>query len=151
MREVFAQTHGLDAAQKLVSDGINAGADSTPLYLALGAAAQSAGDKNEAESALKKAVEASPGSYDTNLQLGIFYAQQQHKFELAAIYFRKATSIRPDYGQGFGFLGDAEESAYQFSEAQDAFAAATRLDPDNAYLRERYENIKRRSAKSARD
>lgn len=151
LRGVFARTRDLDAASTLVSRAIDAGVDSTPLYLALGAAARDSRDDRAAESALKRALDSRPASYDANLQLGLFYADHMHNFDRAALLFRTAASIRPDSSEAWAALAAADESAYRFADALDAFAAALRLDPNNPSLRARFDNLERRASKSPRD
>ncbi len=98
---------------------------------------QSALDKdNDAIAAYQKSIELNPKIFESNLNLGMLLAKQGENSE-AAKFLRAATQLRPTSKSEEGLahawlaLGQVLESS-QPSEALQAFAEATKLQPQDA-------------------
>jgi O-antigen ligase/tetratricopeptide (TPR) repeat protein len=110
-----------------VQAAINNGADPVALWTTLASAYQAAGDNDHAEKALLNAVALNP-SYEMLVRTGQFYSAQ-HQFDRAAGMFRKAIAISPDSAAAYHDLGAAQEGAYEYSQADEAYGEAAKLAP----------------------
>ena len=84
---VLGPQHQLKAAQNLVAQGIQAGADAPVLYEALAKAAEADGDSELIETALRSSVEARP-TLEALMRLGGFYSSETK-------YARAAADLAP--------------------------------------------------------
>ncbi len=146
---VFGPRHELTAARNMVAQGVRAGADGSALYEALAQAAQSDGDAQITESALRDAVNAQP-TFTALFRLGMFYLGER-KYDRAALTIRRAAEADPRSAEAYFYLGVAEESGYRFSAAERDFAWAVRLAPTNAGYRAHYLDFEHRVAQSIRN
>jgi tetratricopeptide (TPR) repeat protein len=143
---VLGPRHELRVAQKLVAEGVRAGADGLALYDALAEAAKNDGNLQLTEAALCDAVDVRP-SFTTLFRLGMFYLDEK-KYDRAALIMRRAIGRNPGSGDAYFYLGVAEESDYRFDEAERDLLAATQLVPTNADYRAHYVDFERKVQQS---
>ena len=135
--EIYGPEGNLAAARATVEQGINNGLDSTPLYFSLLDLAQKAGDKTMIESTLRELLAHQP-STDLVIRLGSFYLYN-NQLAQAIPMFRRATDMDPGSADAYFLLGRAEEAEYHYSAADDAYARAIALAPDNAGYKQTYQ------------
>jgi tetratricopeptide (TPR) repeat protein len=98
-------------------------------------AAETSGDYKAAETALKQAVRYEP-SYSNWMRLGGFYLRQE-KYYLAAGALHHAVEIKPNSGDAYFDLAQAEEGIYQYPQAKADYERAIALSPDNPEFKAR--------------
>jgi len=125
------------AANAMVAQGIGHGADPVTLYRALAQAAQAAGDYAVARDALQKALAARPADFAAIMQMGQL-EQADHHPDRAATWFRNAAQLKPDSSEAFSDLGQAEDSAYEYFTADQAYRRALAIAPGDGGLRQQY-------------
>jgi tetratricopeptide (TPR) repeat protein len=140
----------LSSAKAEIEQASRKGQDPFPLYLLLADAARIAGDRDEEKIALLAAVDLRPRSSDTLLRLANTY-MQENNFDRAASYYRTIANINPNSADAFYQLAVAEEGRYGFAAAEQAYARALELAPDNKGVQSRYEELKRKIAQSRKD
>ena len=139
---VFAPRHDLRSAKAMVHTAIEKGADSYTLYLALAQAADDSRDTLTAEAALSKAAELRP-DFQTFEVLGL-HCLNDGNLDRATFYLQKASAMNPRSAQAAFYLGVAEQSNYQYTSAEKAYAQAIELDPKNVSYRTTFESFKRK-------
>jgi len=139
---VLAPRNDLGQAEQIISQAAEQGTDPYPLWMALAQAAQSNGNPMMAESSLVAALSIRP-DLDTALRIGQFCLDSRN-FEKAALYMRKATQIDPSSAQAFYYLGAAEEGAFNYPQADKAYARAVALAPGTEDFRSRYQEFRSR-------
>ena len=139
---VFAPRHDLRSAKAMVHTAIEKGADSYTLYLALAQAADDSRDTLTAEAALSKAAELRP-DFQTFEVLGLHFLNDKN-LDRATFYLQKASAMNPRSAQAAFYLGVAEQSNYQYTSAEKAYAQAVELDPKNVSYRTTFESFKRK-------
>ena len=139
---VFAPRHDLRSAKAIVHTAIENGADSYPLYLALAQAADDSRDTLTAEAALSKAAEVRP-DFETFEALGLHFLNDNN-LDRATFYLQKASALNPRSAQAAFYLGVADQSNYQYTSAERAYAQAVELDPKNTSYRATFESFKRK-------
>jgi tetratricopeptide (TPR) repeat protein len=117
--------------------------DPYPFYVVLADASRKIGDRDQEVAALLKLLEFRPQSLDTLSRLAKVYFEQRN-FDRAALYFSRIINIQPDTAEVYHQLAVAEEGRYHFAAADNAYARAAALDPDNAVYRKRYEQFRKR-------
>jgi tetratricopeptide (TPR) repeat protein len=147
-RLVFGPQHDLQAAQSLIAQGVGAGADASALYRALAEVAQTDGDLQLTETALRGAADAQP-TFDALFRLGMFYISDA-KYARAALTLRQATGKNPQSAEAYYYLGVAEESDYGYSDAEKDLARAVQLAPTNTGYRDHYAQFERTVAQSVK-
>ena len=95
--------------------------------------ARKVGDREQESAALLKALELQPRSADTLFRLANLSIAER-KFDRAALYLNRVTTINPDSANSYFQLAVAEEGRYRFADAGRAYARALELAPDNAQL-----------------
>ena len=143
---VLGPRHELRVAQKLVAEGVRAGADGSALYGALAEAGKNDGDPQLTEAALCGAVDARP-SFTSLFRLGMFYLDEK-KYDRAALIMRRAIGTNPGSGDAYFYLGLAEESDYRFDDAERDLLKAMQLAPTNADYRAHYLDFERKVQQS---
>ena len=143
---VLGPQHQLKAAQSLIAKGVEAGADALALYRVLAERAQADGDSQLTETALRGAVDARP-TLAALLQLGTFYISET-KYARAALTLRQATQSNPQSAEAYYYLGVAEESDYEFPDAEGDLARAVQLAPTNLVYRAHYADFERKVSQS---
>ena len=137
----------LSSAKGEIEQASRKGQDPFPLYLLLADAARMAGDRDEEKVALLAAVDLRPRSSETLFRLANTYMQESN-FDRAASYYRTIANINPNSADAFYQLAVAEERRYGFAAAEQAYARALELAPDNKGVQSRYEELKRKVAQS---
>ena len=140
----------LSSAKGEIEQSSRKGQDPFPLYLLLADAARIAGDRDEEKAALLAAVDLRPRSSDTLFRLANVYMQESN-FDRAASYYRTIANINPNSADVFYQLAVAEEGRYGFAAAEQAYARALELAPDNKGVQSRYEELKRKVAQNRKD
>jgi tetratricopeptide (TPR) repeat protein len=146
---VLAPQKNLDAAKLTAAQGIEAGADPFPLYLALGSVAQMSGDDREAEAFLEKAAAIRPSSTEPLLRIGELDLAMKN-FDQAAVWLKKAARLEPS-AEAFYELGLADEGAYEYFAAEKDYQRALALAPTNQGLKASYEQFRRKLAQAKHD
>ncbi|HVB78662.1 MAG TPA: O-antigen ligase family protein [Candidatus Binataceae bacterium] len=151
VRSVYGPDRDMRSAKTAIEEAAKAGeaanADDDPydLDLALAAAAGEAHDPDAQESALKDAVAERPQGSEALLALGEFYLDQAH-YDRAALILQQAIDTDPS-GHAWFDLGRAQEGAYNYYEAEKAYAQAVAVDPKNRSFNDYYVDFKHRMAK----
>lgn len=94
----------------------------------LGTALMHIGNSAEAETALRKAIELSPGDAETHCNLG-FVLYSQRRFTEAETCYGSATRLRPDFAEAFYNLGNLLKETRRLQEAAAAYGRAIDLKP----------------------
>jgi tetratricopeptide (TPR) repeat protein len=144
---VYGPEHNSAAAMRTVQTAQSNGADPAPLYRALQEAAQTAGDRELAEAALRQAISSDP-SFVNWLRLGRFYLDNQN-YERAGDSIRRALRLKPDSGEAYYYLAQAEEGEYQYPAADADYQRAIALTPDNAGFKSGREQLLRKIAQES--
>jgi O-antigen ligase/tetratricopeptide (TPR) repeat protein len=131
---VYGPRHDLEGARTAIEQGIENGADSFDLTVALATAAEAAGDRHAAEDAIEQALKIDPSASRLLLHLGELYAADNRP-DRALMVLRRALEIEPDSASTYFTIGSIEEDHYQYYEAERAFRHAVDLAPDNAAYR----------------
>jgi len=148
--QVFGPQKNLAAAKATVGQGIQRGADPFKLYLALGSSAQISGDNGEAEAALQKAAAIRPSSLEPLIRIGALYLAT-NKFDRAATWLQRATRVDPSSADAFYELGLADEGAYEYFAADQAYQQALALAPTDESFKAHYASFRQKLAQSKRD
>ena len=148
--QVFGPQKNLAAAKATVAQGIERGADPFKLYLALGSAAQTSGNNSEAEAALQKAAAIRPSSLEPLIRIGALDIAT-NKFDRAATWLQRATRVDASSAQAFYELGLADEGAYEFFAADQAYQQALALAPTDESFKAHYASFRQKLAQSKRD
>ena len=146
---IFVPQRDLNAAKDIARTGTERGADPLALYLALGQAARTMGNREEEKAAYHHILTLQPYSFEAHSQLGYLYLQERN-FGQAALSWRKALEANPNSAWAFYQLGLAEEGRYRFFDAERAYAKAVELAPDNASFHQGYEAFRRKVAANAK-
>jgi tetratricopeptide (TPR) repeat protein len=141
---IYAPGHNSAAAAAIIRTAASSGVDTAPLYLALQNAAQTSGDAQMAEAALRSAVKADP-SFDNWMRLGGFYLDA-HNYERAGDAIRRALRLNASSGWAYYMLAQSEEGTYQYPAAQADYQRAIALAPDNAEFKSRSLDLRRKIA-----
>jgi O-antigen ligase/tetratricopeptide (TPR) repeat protein len=147
---VFAPRNNLAAAKAIVKQGIETGADPFQLYLALGLAAQTSGNNSEAEAALLKAAAIRPSRLEPLIRMGELNLAT-NKFDQAATWLERATSLDPSSAEAFYDLGLADEGAYEYVAADQAYQQALALAPTDERFKARYAAFRQKIVQSKSD
>jgi O-antigen ligase/tetratricopeptide (TPR) repeat protein len=147
VRRVYGPDRDMQSAKAAMEEAAKAGTGNDPydLDLALAQAAQAAQDPEAQESALKEAQAERPEGSEVLLALGEFYLNQS-RYDHAALILQRAADVEPSALVWFN-LGRAQEGAYDYSDAEKAYAQAAALDPKNRNFTSYYVGFKRRMAK----
>ena len=145
---VYANSGRLPDAQRVIRQGIVAGAPGVPMYEALADAEISQHNLAAAEAALEKADALAPSNFDLARMLGQVY-MNDNQLNRATVWLRKATRLNPQSAAAFFDLAQAEEANYQFFAADRAYTQAQALDVNNAGYRARYAEFKRKVAEAS--
>jgi O-antigen ligase/tetratricopeptide (TPR) repeat protein len=132
---VYGPRHDMDGARQAIEQGIENGADSFELNVALANAALAAGDRHSAEDALERALTIEPNSGKLLLQLGEIY-QEDNRPDRALLALNRALEIEPDSASTYFAIGNIQEDRYQYYEAERAYRRAVELSPDNTKYRD---------------
>jgi len=146
-RSVFGPAGQMAAANHAIRDGLRAGADPYPLYVALADTTEQAGDRTAAEAALEQALRLR-ASFALAMRLGSLYLADK-QFDSAARILTRATVINPGAGGAWFTLGQAHEGAYDYYAAGQDYARAQALEPASQYFASTYADFQRRTALSA--
>lgn len=140
------------AMRSALESGPNGGktsADRYRAYVRLARIAHRSGqDQMEAE-ALEKAIELQPGSYSALMEVARMHAAR-NDLNRAAFYYRKAARQGRN-ADALAALASIEERRFRYPEADQAYAEAVRLAPENESLRKRYQAFQERVAAAKND
>ena len=146
---VFGPARNWPTAEALIARAIGRGADPVVLYRALAQGAQTAGDYPAARDALQRALAERPADFTAIMQMGLLDLADNHP-DRAATWFRRAAQLRPDSSEAFSDLARAEEVAYEYFAADQAYQRAVAIAPGNGGLREQYAAFRQRVAENSK-
>jgi len=87
------------------------------------------------------ALERQPRSPKTLMRLADLYLEKQN-YSRATLYLNRVANINPDSADVYYSIAQAEEGQYRFAAADQAYARAVSLAPNNNDYRRRYEAFK---------
>ncbi len=146
VKHVYGPDRDMQSARTAMDEAAKAGNDPYDLDLALAEAAKEAHDADAQESALKDAAAERPQGSEVLLALGEFYLNQSH-YDRAALTLQQAADADPSARVWFD-LGRAQEGAFNYYEAEKAYAQAVTFDPNNRTMSSYYADFKHRMAKA---
>ena len=140
---VYGPRHDVDGARRTVELGIENGADSFVLTVALANAATLAGDRHAAEDALEQALRIEPNDDRLLSQLGTLYAEDNRP-DRAILVLNRSLELDPNSSRTYFQIGSIEEGRYQYYNAERAYRRAVVLSPDNAMYRDHLAEFERK-------
>jgi O-antigen ligase/tetratricopeptide (TPR) repeat protein len=146
-KSVYGPDRDMQSAKAALDEAAKAGNDPYDLDLALAEAAEQAHDADAQENALKDAVAERPQGSEVLLALGEFYLKQSN-YDRAALVLQQAADGEPSARAWFD-VGQAQEGAFNYYEAEKAYAQAVTLDPNDRATSKYYAEFKHRMAKEA--
>jgi O-antigen ligase/tetratricopeptide (TPR) repeat protein len=145
---VYAPQKDMAGIKHTVAQAIDNGIDSYEMESLLAGAAQSMGDLPSAIDAIKKIADERPDSFDVIMRLGELYGEN-HDFNQAVIMMTRAIQLRPDSALAYYSLAGADEAAYNYADADKAYARAAQLAPDNATYKTRADDFHKKFANAS--
>ena len=145
---VYGPRHDMEGARQAIEQGIENGADSFDLTVALANAAEAAGDRHSAEDAIEQALKIDPSSDRLLLRLGELYAADNRP-DRALQALNRALELEPDSASTYFTIGTIQEDHYQYYEAERAFRHAVDLSPENSTYRDHLAEFERKMKAAA--
>ena len=145
VRSVYGPDRDMQSARTALDEAAKAGNDPYDLDLAMAEAADEAQDTEAQENALKDAASERPQGSEVLLALGEFYLKQSN-YDRAALVLQQAADAEPSARAWFD-IGQAQEGAFNYYEAEKAYAQAVTFDPNNRSMSKYYTEFKHRMAK----
>jgi tetratricopeptide (TPR) repeat protein len=145
VRTVYGPDRDMQSARAALDEAAKAGNDPYDLDLAMAQAAEEAHDADAEENALKDATAERPQGIEVLLALGEFYLKQSN-YDRAVLVLQQAADSEPSKRAWFD-VGRAQEGAFNYYEAEKAYAQAVTFDPNDHYLNKYYAEFKHRMAK----
>ena len=140
---VYGPRHDVDGARRTVELGIENGADSFELTVALANAALAANDRQSAEDALEQALKIEPNAGQLLMQLGTLYADDNRP-DRALLVLNRALEIEPNSPATYFKIGNIEEADYHYYNAERAYRRAADLSPENHVYRDHLSEFERK-------
>jgi tetratricopeptide (TPR) repeat protein len=147
VKSVYGPDHDMQSAKTALDEAAKAGNDPYDLDLAMAEAAEKAHDPEAQENALKDAAAEHPQGIEVLPALGEFYLKQSN-YDRAALVLQQAADAEPSARAWFD-VGHAQEGAFNYYEAEKAYAQAVTLNPDDRYINNYYAGFKHLMAKEA--
>ena len=138
----------LKLAKAEVDKQIKNGDISHALYMTLADGARAAGDRETETAAVAAALERQPRSPEILSRLAGLYLEKQN-YSRASLYLNRIASINANSAHVYYQIAQAEEGQYRFAAADQAYARAVQLAPQNDNYRQRYEAFRERVAANA--
>jgi O-antigen ligase/tetratricopeptide (TPR) repeat protein len=145
VKSVYGPDRDMQSAKAALDEAAKAGNDPYDLDLAMAQAAEEAHDADAEENALKDATAERPQGIEVLLALGEFYLKQSN-YDRAVLVLQQAADSEPSKRAWFD-VGRAQEGAFNYYEAEKAYAQAVTFDPNDHYLNKYYAEFKHRMAK----
>jgi len=142
---VYAPQKDMAGVKHTIAQAIDNGIDRYEMEILQADAAQTMGDLPAAIDALKKIAAERPGDFDVLIRLGGL-SDQNHDFNQAVITLTKATLLRPDSALAYYSMAVADERAYNYADADKAYARAAHLAPDNETYKTRFDDFHKKFA-----
>jgi O-antigen ligase/tetratricopeptide (TPR) repeat protein len=147
VKSVYGPDHDMQSAKTVLDEAARAGNDPYDLDLAMAEAAEKAHDPDAQENALKDAAAERPQGIEVLLALGEFYLKQSN-YDRAVLVLQQAADTEPSARVWFD-VGQAQEGAFNYYEAEKAYAQAVTFAPNDRYINNYYGEFKHRMAKEA--
>jgi O-antigen ligase/tetratricopeptide (TPR) repeat protein len=147
---VLVPLEAFEQVQRLISEGIDQGADPCQLAQSVVKGAQARGRVDVAEQALDTALKADSTSYECTHAMGGLYLATGRNAR-AVLLFHKATELRPDSVEAYLDLATAADRNYDYSTAEAAYNRAASLAPGNREVAEQLAGFKRKLTDAAAD
>ncbi len=129
-KDVYAAQKDMAGIKRTIAQAIDNGVDRYQMELLQAEAAEGMGDLPSAIDAIKQVAAERPDSFDVMIRLGTLYAHN-HDFNQAVIMLGKAIDLDPDSALAYYSLAQADEQAYNYADADKAYARAVQLAPEN--------------------
>ena len=128
---VMGRRGDLDGASLAYEEGLAADVDPYEMDLAFAEAARAGGNVDREILLLDLAVSRNRFDLRAGYRRGLV-SLRRGNYPLAAKHFERAIQISPGFAPAWYYLGRANDLAYNFDAARDAYQNAVRLDPDRA-------------------
>ncbi len=144
-RDVYARQKDMAGIKSTIAQAIDNGVDRYAMELLQADAAEEMGDLPSAIDAIKQIAAERPDSFDVMLRLGTLYAHNRD-FNQAVITLGRAIQLDPDSAPAYYSLAQADEQAYNYADADKAYARAVQLAPDNENYKSSFDSFHKKFA-----
>jgi O-antigen ligase/tetratricopeptide (TPR) repeat protein len=148
VRTVYGPDRDMRSAKAIIDNAIKSGQDPYQFNLVLAGAARQAQNPRIEEAALKSALAVIPDDINVITALGEFYLDQR-RYDDALMTLEPAVEANPDSARLRFALGRAQEHSYHYYEAEQSYARAVALAPENRGWARYYAEFKQRMVKEA--
>ena len=128
---VYGSSGRFDASASMYRDLLARNPDDADGYVGLGWALEGLGKREEAEAAMRRAVQTEPAYWGAHKALGAFLFASGRNDEAAAA-FRLVTELMPASASGFNNLGATLQMAGKLDGAAEAFQRSLALEPNES-------------------
>ncbi len=147
-KDVFAPQKDMAGIKRTIAQAIDSGIDRYEMELLQADAAEKMGDLPSAIDATKQIAAERPDSFDVMIRLGTLYAHN-HDFNQAVITLGNAIQLNPDSAVAYYSLAQADEQAYNYADADKAYARAVQLAPDNETYKSSFDDFHKKFANAS--
>ncbi len=139
----YASSKQIVEARTVIKGAREQGVEVFPLYTALAQVQMNSGDSAGAIDSLLKAARRHPDDFMTLYNLGQLFIQRQ-QYDRAVMWLKRAAAVNPRSVDTLCALAGAQQSSYDFFDAERTYKKALTLDPHNGAIRRAYEELERR-------
>jgi O-antigen ligase/tetratricopeptide (TPR) repeat protein len=143
--DVFAPQKDMAGIKRTIAQAIDNGIDRYAMELLQAGAAEKMEDLPSAIDAIKQIAAERPDSFDVLIRLGALYTHN-HDFNQAVITLGRAIQLNPDSAPAYYSLAQADEQAYNYADADKAYARAAQLAPDNETYKSSFDDFHKKFA-----
>ncbi|MGA9721935.1 MAG: O-antigen ligase family protein [Candidatus Binatus sp.] len=144
-KDVYAPQKDMAGIKRTIAQAIDNGVDRYEMELLQADAAEKMEDLPSAIDAIKQVAAERPDSFDVMIRLGTLYAHNRDYNE-AVIMLGKAIQLDPDSALAYYSMAQADEQAYNYADADKAYARAAQLAPDNETYKSSFDNFHKKLA-----
>ncbi len=148
IREILAPEHDFEGMTRIVKEAIANGVDGYQMWSAVTSTAAQMGNSQVAQDAIIQALVYRPGSIQDLITLGNLYLVNGET-DRAVRTMQKAVDMRANSADAYFNLARADEAAYEYGDAEKAYARAVDLAPQEASYKAAYEGFRQRMQKAA--
>jgi O-antigen ligase/Tfp pilus assembly protein PilF len=147
-KDVYAPQQDMAGIKHTIAQAIDNGIDRYAMELLQADAAEKMGDLPSAIDAIKQIAAERPDSFDVLIRLGTLYAHNRD-FNQAVITLGKAIQLDPDSALAYYSMAQADEQAYNYADADKAYARAAQLAPDNGTYKSSFDDFHKKFANAS--